>query len=100
MFAPSRESSQATSDDEEDSPIQRMQTPPVAVRGIHMKPVLRKFIVRVRALIRLEDGQDLVEYAMIIALITTGATAGMKGLAVVLLNAMVDLSNTLGSYTV
>jgi Flp pilus assembly pilin Flp len=49
---------------------------------------------------RLEDGQDLVEYAMIIALITTGATAGMKGLAVVLLNAMVDINNTLGSYTV
>lgn len=49
---------------------------------------------------RLEDGQDLVEYAMIIALIATGATAGMKGLAVVLLNAMTDLSNTLGSYSV
>ena len=65
-----------------------------------MSPVLLKLIERFRALMRLEDGQDLVEYAMIIALITTGATAGMKGLAVVLLNAMVDISNTLGSYTV
>jgi Flp pilus assembly pilin Flp len=65
-----------------------------------MNPVRQKLIDRIRALMRLEDGQDLVEYAMIIALITTGATAGMKGLAVVLLNAMVDLSNTLGSYTV
>ena len=45
-----------------------------------MNPVLRKLIDRLQALMRLEDGQDLVEYAMIIALITTGATAGMKGL--------------------
>ncbi len=65
-----------------------------------MNPELQKLIERLRALMRLEDGQDLVEYAMIIALMTTGATAGMKGFAVVLLNAMVDLSNTLGSYTV
>ncbi|MGA2634039.1 MAG: Flp family type IVb pilin [Terracidiphilus sp.] len=65
-----------------------------------MNPKHRKLIDRVRDLLRLEDGQDLVEYAMVIALITTGATAGMKGLALVMLNAMVDLSNTLGSYTV
>ncbi len=65
-----------------------------------MNPKHRKLIDRVRDLLRLEDGQDLVEYAMIIALITTGATAGMKGLALVMLNAMLDLSNTIGSYTV
>ncbi len=61
---------------------------------------LRMLIDRLRALMRLEDGQDLVEYAMVIALIATGATAGMQGLAVVMLNAMIDLSNTLGAYTV
>jgi pilus assembly protein Flp/PilA len=65
-----------------------------------MNPVRQKLIDRFQALMRREDGQDLVEYAMIIALMATGATAGMKGLAVVLLNAMVDLSSTLGSYTV
>ncbi len=65
-----------------------------------MNPVRWEFIERFRALMRLEDGQDLVEYAMIIALIATGATAGMQGLALVLLNAMTDLSNTLGAYTV
>jgi pilus assembly protein Flp/PilA len=34
-----------------------------------------------RALIEKEDGQDLVEYALIVALIALAATAGMKSLA-------------------
>jgi pilus assembly protein Flp/PilA len=49
---------------------------------------------------RLEDGQDLVEYAMIIALIATGATAAMQGLAALLLSAMTDLSTALDNYSV
>ncbi len=61
---------------------------------------LRILIDRLQALMRREGGQDLVEYAMIIALIATGATAGMQGLANVLLNAMTDLSSTLGAYSV
>ncbi|MGD0519877.1 MAG: Flp family type IVb pilin [Terracidiphilus sp.] len=65
-----------------------------------MSPGLRKLIERLQALMRLEDGQDLVEYAMIIALIATGATAAMQGLALVLLNAMIDLNTALGNYTV
>ena len=43
-----------------------------------MNPVRQKLIDRFQALMRREDGQDLVEYAMIIALMATGATAGMK----------------------
>ena len=65
-----------------------------------MNPVLRILIERFRALMRLEDGQDLVEYAMIIALITTGATAAMQGLASVVMTAMTHINTTLGSYTV
>jgi pilus assembly protein Flp/PilA len=65
-----------------------------------MNPELRTLIDRLLALVRKEDGQDLVEYAMIIALIATGATAGMQGLALVLLNAMTDLTFALGNYTV
>ncbi|MGP8268749.1 MAG: Flp family type IVb pilin [Terracidiphilus sp.] len=65
-----------------------------------MNPERWEIIERFRALMRMEDGQDLVEYAMIIALIATGATAGMQGLALVLSNAMTDLSATLGAYTV
>ena len=65
-----------------------------------MIPELRKLIDRLQAMVRLEDGQDLVEYAMIIALITTGATAAMQGLASVLLTALVHISSVLGDYTV
>jgi len=35
---------------------------------------------RLRSLIRQESGQDLVEYALVIALIALGATIGMKQL--------------------
>lgn len=65
-----------------------------------MYPVLCIFIEQIRALMRLDDGQDLVEYAMLIALVATGATAGMQGLALVLLHAMTDLNSTLGAYTI
>jgi pilus assembly protein Flp/PilA len=40
-----------------------------------------KLVFRLRCLMILEDGQDLVEYALIVALIALGATAGMKTLA-------------------
>ncbi|MGA3263036.1 MAG: Flp family type IVb pilin [Terracidiphilus sp.] len=65
-----------------------------------MMPGLRKLVDRLQALIRLEDGQDLVEYAMVIALIATGATAAMKGLASVLMTSLTTLNTTLGNYTV
>jgi pilus assembly protein Flp/PilA len=70
------------------------------IEVFNMNPVRQKLIDRLKALMRLEDGQDLVEYALIIALMATGATAGMKGLALVLFNAMTDLSTALSNYTV
>jgi len=36
---------------------------------------------RLRSLIKQESGQDLVEYALVMALIALGATIGMKQLA-------------------
>ena len=39
-----------------------------------------KFISRVRTLMR-EDGQDLVEYALLVAMIAFAATAGEKNVA-------------------
>jgi len=36
---------------------------------------------RLRSLIKQESGQDLVEYALVVALIALGATIGMKQLA-------------------
>jgi pilus assembly protein Flp/PilA len=38
-------------------------------------------VIRLRTLIEQEMGQDLVEYALVVALIALGATIGMKSLA-------------------
>jgi len=45
-----------------------------------------------------EEGQDLVEYALVVALIAFGATAGMNSLASGLNTAFQGISTTLGSY--
>ena len=42
---------------------------------------LLHFIQRLRSLSKQESGQDLVEYALVIALIALAATIGMKSLA-------------------
>jgi pilus assembly protein Flp/PilA len=46
-----------------------------------------------------EEGQDLVEYALVVALIAFGATAGMSQLATGLNTAFGHISTTLNSYT-
>jgi pilus assembly protein Flp/PilA len=44
-----------------------------------------------------EDGQDMVEYALVVALIAFGATAGMGALASGINVAFVNISNQFGS---
>jgi pilus assembly protein Flp/PilA len=49
-----------------------------------LKPMQSAFLLfatRLRSLIKQQFGQDLVEYALVIALIALGATVGMKQLA-------------------
>jgi pilus assembly protein Flp/PilA len=60
--------------------------------------VLQKLYMRLHFLIGSEEGQDLVEYALVVALIAFGATAGMKVLAGGLNKAFEGISTTLGSY--
>lgn len=60
--------------------------------------VLNKLYMRLYFLIGSEEGQDLVEYALVVALIAFGATAGMKALADGLNKAFGQISTTLGSY--
>jgi pilus assembly protein Flp/PilA len=45
-----------------------------------------------------DEGQDLVEYALIVALIAFGATAGMSSLAAGLNTAFQNVSTTIGTY--
>jgi pilus assembly protein Flp/PilA len=63
-----------------------------------MRSGFSKFICKMRRLILQEHGQDLVEYALVVALIAFGATAGMKALATGLNGAFSNISHTLGSY--
>lgn len=58
-----------------------------------------KLYFALRALIEREEGQDLVEYALIVALIALAATAGMKGLADAINNAFSNLGSIMGTYT-
>jgi pilus assembly protein Flp/PilA len=63
-----------------------------------MNNLLLKMYVKLQDLASREDGQDLVEYALVVALIAFGATAGMKSLATGLNTAFTNISTTLSSY--
>jgi pilus assembly protein Flp/PilA len=64
-----------------------------------MNIVLLKLYVKFQDLASREEGQDLVEYALVVALIAFGATAGMNSLATGINTAFGNISTTLGSYT-
>lgn len=63
-----------------------------------MKGKLSKLIFGLQTLISRDEGQDLVEYALVVALIAFGATAGMSQLAVGINTAFDQISTTLGLY--
>jgi pilus assembly protein Flp/PilA len=60
-----------------------------------MYSVLLKLYVKLQNLLSRKEGQDLVEYALIVALIAFGAITGMGYLAKGLNNAFSTISTTL-----
>ena len=66
-----------------------------------MNNMLLKIYVKFQDLKNREEGQDLVEYALVVALIAFGATAGMKALAgginTAFTNISTQLSNNVGA---
>jgi pilus assembly protein Flp/PilA len=62
-----------------------------------MNNLLIKLYVKFQDLASREEGQDLVEYALVVALIAFGATAGMKNLAAGINLAFSNISSQLGS---
>ena len=62
---------------------------------------MRKFffhcLVSLRSLAAQENGQDLVEYALVVALVAFGATLAMQQLGVGLNSAFSQISSTLNS---
>jgi pilus assembly protein Flp/PilA len=65
--------------------------------GGKMVTLSNKLFLYVRSLVEREEGQDLVEYALVVALIAFGAIAGMQFLATGLNSAFDVISSTLSS---
>ncbi len=62
-----------------------------------MNDLMIKMYLTLKSLIAREEGQDLVEYALVVALIAFGAITGMKFLATGLNNAFSDIAQVLTS---
>jgi len=62
-----------------------------------MKPVSTNLFQFLRNILAREEGQDLVEYALVVALIAFGAIAGMQFLATGLNTAFSDIATTVTS---
>ncbi|UWZ83082.1 Flp family type IVb pilin [Occallatibacter riparius] len=65
-----------------------------------MKDTMLKLYIKMQNLkssLMQEEGQDLVEYALVVALIALAATAGMRVLASDINNAFSGIGNTLNT---
>jgi pilus assembly protein Flp/PilA len=62
-----------------------------------MNDNLLNLAIKMKALLD-EEGQDLIEYALVVALIAFAATAGMSSLAIAINNAFSSIGTTLTGY--
>ena len=62
-----------------------------------MNNLMYKLYFSILPLLASEEGQDLVEYALVVALIAFGAVAGMGALATEINTAFNDISSELAS---
>ena len=62
-----------------------------------MKEGLKQLSANLRMLMLSEEGQDLIEYALVVALIAFAATAGMNSLAGGINTAFSNIASTLTS---
>ena len=62
-----------------------------------MRMRLLDLSARLLILLSKDDGQDLIEYALVVALIALGATAGMSRLAADINNAFNTIGSTLST---
>ncbi|MGA7857450.1 MAG: Flp family type IVb pilin [Terracidiphilus sp.] len=60
-----------------------------------MNDLLLRTYINFKTILACEEGQDLVEYALVVALIAFGAVLGMKGLASGVNSAFNKISSTL-----
>jgi pilus assembly protein Flp/PilA len=64
-----------------------------------MRDFLTKQYVRLQTFLRDTHGQDLIEYALVVALIAFAATAGMDNVATDINNAFSKIGSKLITYT-
>jgi pilus assembly protein Flp/PilA len=64
-----------------------------------MKNKFLTLCVKIQTKLQSEEGQNLIEYALVVALIAFAATAGMKSLANGLNTAFGNIANSLTTYT-
>ena len=62
-----------------------------------MRDHLLRLVSRMKFLLK-EDGQDLIEYALVVALVAFSATAGMSSLAAAINSAFSSVGTTLTTY--
>jgi pilus assembly protein Flp/PilA len=61
-----------------------------------MNALLLKLYVKSQELKNNEEGQDMVEYALVVALIALAATVAMQGVATAIVNQFTALSTAIG----
>jgi pilus assembly protein Flp/PilA len=59
---------------------------------------LLRLYIKLQDLVNREEGQDLIEYSLVVSLISLGATASMQSLAGGINTAFLGLNTTLGTY--
>jgi pilus assembly protein Flp/PilA len=64
-----------------------------------MKDQLWKLSIKIQTILSREEGQDLIEYALVVALIAFAATAGMSTLANNINTAFQNIGSKLTTYT-
>jgi pilus assembly protein Flp/PilA len=64
-----------------------------------MKDKFLALCIKIQNQLQSEEAQDLVEYALVIALVAFAATVGMKSLATSLNTAFTAIGTTLTGYT-
>lgn len=58
-----------------------------------------RMLIQLKTIAQREEGQDLVEYALVVAMIAFGAVAGMSALSGGINSAFKNISTVLGKYT-
>jgi pilus assembly protein Flp/PilA len=62
----------------------------------HMNNLFLTLYVKLQTLVTREEGQDLVEYALLVALIALAAIVGVKNVATAVNSVFTNISNSLG----